>query len=395
MNQKRKKNLIEENIITQATTSTDFSKKNKAPYYNTFSSNFSLEQNKNQMTNKNTQKIKIIDSIKKNKKNMKFFSPIRNLQKIEETPYKKSNKTIGEKSHTQKKEANKNNNNKNYPIRINSLLPTNINLYQHLIRGTDFGIYDNLNWTLRLRDYSNKGLGNTKVDYKNYYYHRDTKEKSEEKKQEKIKLTENFNPPSYYEEDLQKYKKKKKATSKSLITQLNPNYNSIKHLLFGNNYGKVNSSQFNFETTLRDSFGDIKDKKKWEVLPVVKNNNKKYLVKYLSPITQQGIQNLRNVEKFLHKNYEYSYEDVIVGNDKIKKKVIHYNRNYTVAGIGDSLGEEKYNNHFGDNNMFANKGILSTASNTQCKFELGLRIYGPFKDKKFMTHNNFRPKKKK
>ena len=395
MNQKRKKNLIEENIITQATTSTDFSKKNKAPYYNTFSSNFSLEQNKNQITNRNTQKIKIIDSIKKNKKNMKFFSPIRNLQKIEETPYKKSNKTIGEKSHTQKKEANKNNNNKNYPIRINSLLPTNINLYQHLIRGTDFGIYDNLNWTLRLRDYSNKGLGNTKVDYKNYYYHRDTKEKSEEKKQEKIKLTENFNPPSYYEEDLQKYKKKKKATSKSLITQLNPNYNSIKHLLFGNNYGKVNSSQFNFETTLRDSFGDIKDKKKWEVLPVVKNNNKKYLVKYLSPITQQGIQNLRNVEKFLHKNYEYSYEDVIVGNDKIKKKVIHYNRNYTVAGIGDSLGEEKYNNHFGDNNMFANKGILSTASNTQCKFELGLRIYGPFKDKKFMTHNNFRPKKKK
>ncbi len=394
MNQKRKKNLIEENIITQATTSTDFSKKNKAPYYNTFSSNFSLEQNKNQITNRNTQKIKIIDSIKKNKKNMKFFSPIRNLQKIEETPYKKSNKTIGEKSHTQKKEANKNNN-KNYPIRINSLLPTNINLYQHLIRGTDFGIYDNLNWTLRLRDYSNKGLGNTKVDYKNYYYHRDTKEKSEEKKQEKIKLTENFNPPSYYEEDLQKYKKKKKATSKSLITQLNPNYNSIKHLLFGNNYGKVNSSQFNFETTLRDSFGDIKDKKKWEVLPVVKNNNKKYLVKYLSPITQQGIQNLRNVEKFLHKNYEYSYEDVIVGNDKIKKKVIHYNRNYTVAGIGDSLGEEKYNNHFGDNNMFANKGILSTASNTQCKFELGLRIYGPFKDKKFMTHNNFRPKKKK
>ena len=128
---------------------------------------------------------------------------------------------------------------------------------------------------------------------------------------------------------------------------------------------------------------------------MVKNNNKKYLVKYLSPITQQGIQNLRNVEKFLHKNYEYSYEDVIVGNDKIKKKVIHYNRNYTVAGIGDSLGEEKYNNHFGDNNMFANKGILSTASNTQCKFELGLRIYGPFKDKKFMTHNNFRPKKKK
>lgn len=395
MNQKRKKNLIEENIITQATTSTDFSKKNKAPYYNTFSSNFSLEQNKNQMTNRNTQKIKIIDSIKKNKKNMKFFSPIRNLQKIEETPYKKSNKTIGEKSHTQKKEANKNNNNKNYPIRINSLLPTNINLYQHLIRGTDFGIYDNLNWTLRLRDYSNKGLGNTKVDYKNYYYHRDTKEKSEEKKQEKIKLTENFNPPSYYEEDLKKFKKKKKTTSKSLITQLNPNYNSIKHLLFGNNYGKVNSSQFNFETTLRDSFGDIKDKKKWEVLPVVKNNNKKYLVKYLSPITQQGIQNLRNVEKFLHKNYEYSYEDVIVGNDKIKKKVIHYNRNYTVAGIGDSLGEEKYNNHFGDNNMFANKGILSTASNTQCKFELGLRIYGPFKDKKFMTHNNFRPKKKK
>jgi hypothetical protein len=393
MNQIRKKNIIEENIATQATTSTDFSKRNKIPYYKTFYSNFSDEQNKNQIQNKNSQKMKIVDSVKKNKKNMKFFSPIRNIKNIEDSPNKKRSKTFGEKSHTQKKETNKN---KNIPIRINSLLPTNINLYQHLIKGSDFGIYDNLNWTLRLRDCSHKGLYDTKVDYKNYYYHRDNKEKNEEKKQEKIKLTENFNPPSYYEEDLKKYKKRMKTTSKSLITQLNPNYNTIKHLLFGNNQGKVNFSQFIFETTLRNSNGDKNsDKKKWEILPAVKNNNKKYLVKYLSPITQQGIQNLRNIEKFLHKNYEYSYEDAIVGNDKIKKKVIYNNRNYTIGGIGDSLGEEKYNNHFGDNNMFANKEILSTASNTQCKFELGLRLYGPYKDKKFMTQNNFRPKKKK
>lgn len=61
--------------------------------------------------------------------------------------------------------------------------------------------------------------------------------------------------------------------------------------------------------------------------------------------------------------------------------------------MGETLGDEKYDNIFGDNNMFANKRILSTHTNQQCKFELGLRLYG--KDKKYSTQINFRKSKKK
>ena len=114
----------------------------------------------------------------------------------------------------------------------------------------------------------------------------------------------------------------------------------------------------------------------------------------MAPITLQGIQNLKNIDKFIHKTYDYSFKDVFVGESKIKKKIKYTNRNFTISGIGETLGDEKYNNHFGDNNMFANKQILSTESNPQCKFELGLRIYSPYKDRKYLTHTNFRPKKK-
>jgi hypothetical protein len=130
------------------------------------------------------------------------------------------------------------------------------------------------------------------------------------------------------------------------------------------------------------------------ILPIMKNSNN-YMVKFLPPNTPQGIQTFKNIEKFVHKNYDYKYDTVLVGNDKIKKKVSYQNKNYSISGIGECLGNEKYNNYFGDINVYANKEILSTSSNTQSKFELGLRRYGTNKDKKFMTHSNFRRKKNK
>ena len=322
--------------------------------------------------------------MKKTRKNKIDILPL--PKTFNATPNKKRRKSIVTLQNTDRKEEEKN---KEIPL-INSLLPTNINSYQHLIRDKDFGIYDNLNWTLRLRDYSHKGTNNIKViDYKDYYY-RENKNINTVKA-EKIALTENFNPPSYYDEDLNKYKKKMQE-KKSLISQLNPNFHQIRHLLFGNNNGKVNYSQFSFETTLRNiKSNNNSENRKWEILPVVKNN--KY-TQFLAPVTQHGIQNLKNMEKFMHKKYEYSFKDAILDGEKIKKKIIHNNRNFTISGIGETLGDEKYNNHFGDNNMFANKEILSKESNPQCKFELGLRLYSPYKDKKYLTHTNFRPKKK-
>ncbi len=297
-----KKDKIDDHINTQASTSTDFTKKNKMLFYKTISSNFSREQYKNQ-NNRSPQKNKNAFSLKKGqmKTNNKFSSKA--LQKNASTPNKKSRKSIVSLPDFQKKETEKNA--KEIPFKINSLLPTNINSYQHLIRGSSFGIYDNLNWALRLRDYSFKGLNNTKViDYKDYYYRENLE--TNFIKAEKIKLTDNFNPPSYYEADSNKYKKRMQPEKRPLITQMNPNYDKIRHLLFGNNRGKVNYSQFLFETTLRNlkpakSAGN----KKWEILPLVKPNKK--IAQFLSPVTEKGKQNLKNIEKYLSKNYQFKF----------------------------------------------------------------------------------------
>jgi hypothetical protein len=385
----KKDKIDEQNINTQASTSTDFTKKNKMLFYKTISSNFSGEQYKNQ-NNRSPQRSKIAFSLKKRqlKNNIKF--PQKVLQKNASTSNNKARKSIVSLPDFQKKETEKNG--KEVPFKINSLLPTNINSYLHLIRGSSFGIYDNLNWALRLRDYSFKGLNNTRViDYKDYYYRENLE--TNFIKSEKIKLTDNFNPPSYYETDLNKYKKRMQPEKRPLITQMNPNYDKIRHLLFGNNQGKVNYSQFLFETTLRNIKGaKSAGNRKWEILPVPKTNKK--IIKFLSPVTEKGKLNLKNIEKYLSKNYQFSLQKTTYGGDSIIKRNIFNNKNYTISGMGETLGDEKYDNIFGDNNMFANKRILSTHTNQQCKFELGLRLYG--KDKKYSTQTNFRkPKKKK
>lgn len=391
---KKKEKQFNENIMTQNSTSTDFTKKNKMLFYKTISSNFSQEPTNNQKTKNKSPKHNGFNSVKKFQNQKKIDSPTNKFKILNKYPSQKRYKSTVTLNNTPKKE-----NEKKRESSINSLLPTNINLYHHLICDKNFGIFDNLNWALRLRDYNHKGVNDAKViDYKDYYY-RENNEKDDVKKEktkfkhEKIQLTENFNPPSYYDEDLNKYKKRRQIEKKSLITQLNPNYNKIRHLLFGNNKGIVNYSQFHFETTLRNiKYDKNKENKKWAVLPMVKSNKK--IAKFLAPITQMGIQNLKKIEKYILNNYEYNLKDLVYENDKIKKKIIYNNRNYTVSGAGETLGDEKYDNKFGDNNMFANIGILTTATNQQCKFELGLRQYGPYKDKKSLTQHNFRPKKK-
>ena len=164
-----RENIHTEDIaVTQGTTSTDFTKPNKALFLQTITSNFSNKS-------KNNNKI-----ISRNKKQNKLNSPFktaetqRNRKKSIEliiNSGKKSDKLI--KSKIQ-----------------NLLLPRNINSYTHLIRGKGVGIYAEIDWALRLRDYSHK-LNETKVlDYKDYYYRKNQKnEVNEEIKQEKIKPT--------------------------------------------------------------------------------------------------------------------------------------------------------------------------------------------------------------
>ena len=181
--------------------------------------------------------------------------------------------------------------------------------------------------------------------------------------------------------------------------EYNPNYNKIKHLVLGKNNGNINFSQFKFSTCLRyyktdDNKNNKEKEKKWKItpLPKIKSDNK--IVKCLSPITHNGIQNVKKLEKIMPKNYEINHVEAIVGNDKIKTKVLGINRSYTVSGLGECLGDPKYDNKFRDNNIFANKLILSTETNPFSKFELGLRVYGSYKNINHFNKNHNRKKSK-
>ncbi len=252
------------------------------------------------------------------------------------------------------------NNKVDYHTKINSLLPMNIGAFQHLMTGNVFGIIDNMNWAFGLRSSGNlttKGKDKAHGD--------------------KVTLTEAFKEPSFYVDDLQKYKKKQKKGNDK-IAKLNPNFEKIKHLVVRNKTGNTNYSQFNFSACLRDYNKNEENKqkeKKWILLCLPKIESDKNTVKCLSPVTSAGIENVKKLRQIMPKNYEVKYEDAYVGDSKIKKKILINNRSFTVSGYGECLGDKKYDNKFRDKNIYANKGLLKIETNPLCKFELGLRNY--------------------
>ena len=370
-------NELDNNLNLATYGSSSSTNNNKKVFYQTNTTNFtSAPKSKKNSPNKQSPK-KLLELIQLKKNSNQKISLKKPLISIS-TPQKE--KHIEYYDSTKKDKPRK-----------NSLMPTNINMFQHLITGSNFGIFENLNWALGLRNAGKINIRNNELSKK------------------RINITSTFNEPSFYNEDLEKYKKNKKKSYDSKIVKLNPNYDKIKHLLLGKKTGNINHSQFNFSTCLRDynNNKNKEDKEKdkeikinserernWKYLPLPKIKGDNYIVKCLGPVTEVGIQNVKKLEKIMPKNYEIKHGEAVVGNDKIKTKILVNNKNYTVCGFGEYLGDPKYDNKFGDNNMFANKGILREASNNLSKFELGLRLYGSHKNIKNINQIKLRKKSK-
>lgn len=369
-------NEIDNNLNLATYASTSSTNNYKKTFYQTNTTNFTSapKSKKNSPNKKTPKKLELFQLSKNENSKISLKKPIISISTPQEEKIK----------------GNYDSNKRDKPI-INALIPTNINMFQHLITGSDFGIFENLNWALGLRNGGKINRRNNELSRK------------------KINITSIFNEPSFYNEDLEKYKKSKKKSYDQKIVRLNPNYDKIKHLLLGKKTGNINYSQFNFSTCLRDynhnKNKDNKDKdkeiiinsereKNWKYLPLPKIKGDNYIVKCLSPVTEGGIQNVKKLEKIMPKNYEIKHGEAVVGNDKIKTKILVNNKNYTVCGFGECLGDPKYDNKFGDNNMFANKRILKEASNNLSKFELGLRLYGSHKNIKNFNQINIRRKSK-
>ena len=306
---------------------------------------------------------------------------ITNLQDKEknEDNYYLTNKEVKIKQTKEKKDMPK--------IQYNLFYNRNINDYQMFITEYTNTHKGNLSWAIKLRANQNKNIltepSSKKSSSKNKKTTKTKSSKSNEKTIEKpkgITLTESFNEPKFYNEDLEKYKLRIKKDKRPLSSMLNPNFNIIRHLYIDKN----NFRSKEFGASLRNysplKKGKDKIKIKWDNY-LSPNRDDKHLTKFLLPRTNDGREAMKRLEKRMYRPYKVLFKDVILGDDKIKQKVMTPVKDFTYDGIGEHLNMINYHSHYRVKNTSQAENIFKKGTNSQCLYELGLRNYKPFSAK--------------
>ena len=306
---------------------------------------------------------------------------ITNLQDKDknEDNYYLTNKEVKIKQNKEKKEIPK--------IQYNLFYNRNINDYQMFITEYTNTHNGNLSWAIKLRANQNKNIltepSSKKSSSKNKKTTKTKSSKSNEKTIEKpkgITLTESFNEPKFYNEDLEKYKLRIKKEKRPLSSMLNPNFNIIRHLYIDKN----NFRSKEFGASLRNysplKKGKDKIKIKWDNY-LSPNRDDKHLTKFLLPRTNDGREAMKRLDKRMYRPYKVLFKDVILGDDKIKQKVMTPVKDFTYDGIGEHLNMINYHSHYRVKNTSQAENIFKKGTNSQCLYELGLRNYKPFSAK--------------
>lgn len=283
-------------------------------------------------------------------KNIRNLSPIK--KNFENTENSKANQTTAANSNTNTKTLTNQQKTQTKNI-IKNNIPKNINEYKHLFNS--FFNLSNLDWTLDLRDFSK------------------TKKKFID-----IKNLTHINVPSFYETDYQKYFNKThlKTTNSQEPFLHEKNPFELNHLV-ANNPKTINSSQLNFETTLRKfkkpkGTTIFKAKNKWKDLEY---KPKDILNTFLPPITNKDKEHFEKISKFLIRPYEKTFEKIDYEGAKIIKKKMKINKNVTEGWMGEHLEREKYNIKYATKNVQSFKHLLAYHGNSLSHFEVGLRSF--------------------
>ena len=283
-------------------------------------------------------------------KNIRNLSPIK--KNLENTENSKANQTTAANSNTNTKTLTNQQKTQTKNI-IKNNIPKNINEYKHLFNS--FFNLSNLDWTLDLRDFSK------------------TKKKFID-----IKNLTHINVPSFYETDYQKYFNKThlKTTNSQEPFLHEKNPFELNHLV-ANNPKTINSSQLNFETTLRKfkkpkGTTIFKAKNKWKDLEY---KPKDILNTFLPPITNKDKEHFEKISKFLIRPYEKTFEKIDYEGAKIIKKKMKINKNVTEGWMGEHLEREKYNIKYENKNVQSFKHLLAYHGNSLSHFEVGLRSF--------------------
>ena len=227
---------------------------------------------------------------------------------------------------------------------IKPKIPKNINEYKHLMNNFQLSQAD-LDWTLDLRTY---------MDSKTH----------------RMNQT-NFNPPSFYETDLNKYKRRSRmgVSDPFLVKE---NTFQLSHLV----KHRIDCSQLDFESTLRSfkmptGVKTVKHLATWKSIAYTpKTDRSEY---FLPPVIQCDKENLKRMDKYVLRKYIPTYVQSYCGTQQIKRKKMILDNNSTLDYFGDHLSMNKYSQHYDVNNIQSIRHILSDHSNSMSQFEIGLR----------------------
>ena len=233
------------------------------------------------------------------------------------------------------------------------IIPYNSNEYWHLI---DPKLHTNkiqLNWNFNLRVYPINNNNNKKI-------------------------VRSFSAPSFYEEDLNKYKSKlniKNNLNKITDDDKNKNFANIKHLFKNNINGMFQTNNhFNFEVTLRNF--DLKhsnsfiNPKKWINFDGKKLNKE---IDYLVPN-----QNIK--ENSILRPFNILKEKISFYNDPIIKKTYLKNKNLAYCFNYHHMNSLPFNDNFNERNYVKLKESFDKKNNlNEYIFQFGLRNNKIFK----------------
>ena len=255
----------------------------------------------------------------------------------------------------------------------------NINDLRHLITTIPSVGKSGLKWMINLRNHPFKRQEKIPTEEDNI----DSENKQSNNNDEKEKKEITFNAPSFYDNDLSKYKTRNTffKNKRPLSTKLNPNFVEISHLVNNRLGESVNSTQYNFETTLRLNKlkSTIKNKQKWN--DVSNKLNANYYNECLPPCSENSIEHMNKLEKYISRPFQVMYDKATIGKSQFTTKKLVKDKLRKSPYLGEHLSSRPYSNKYQDVETFRNHEIIQKHNNTMCMFELCLRHYGPIERK--------------
>ena len=165
------------------------------------------------------------------------------------------------------------------------------------------------------------------------------------------------NSPSFYDDDLRKYRNKlsKKADDKHL---LQTNIGRFRQIFSDRATYAINDTQYKFQVTLRhDSFLNLKNKIRWD--PTNIPRSKSLFDTMLPPVLARSKELFTRLEDKIARPIISVKKDGFINGEKVKRRVFEYNKNIALRYPSEHFPSSRYVNDYGLQNIGSFKHLLN------------------------------------